>query len=87
MYNAHSYARDIERILKLPFGESYNITRNPIEYLKEFLDKEYEKSEEKAEQIDKFDEKYGKYKNKLLENWEEADTAQMVKDLRQIFLA
>lgn len=33
MYNAHSCARDIERILKLPFGESYNIERNPLEKL------------------------------------------------------
>lgn len=85
MYNAHSYARDIERILKLPFGESYNIERNPLEYLKGFLDKEHDKSAEKANLIGKVDEKYGKYKGKSLENWEEADTMQMVKDLREIF--
>lgn len=87
MYNAHSYARDIERILKLPFGESYKIERNPFEYLKGFLDKEHDKSAEKANLIGKIDEKYGKYKGKSLKNWEEADTQQMVKDLREIFSA
>lgn len=87
MYNAHSFAYEIEKILKLPSQEADKIAHNPLEYLKEFLDKEYDKSEEKAEQIDKFDAKYGKYEGKSLENWEEADSAQMVKDLRKIFSA
>lgn len=85
MYNAHIYAYEIEKILKLPSQEANKIEHNPLGYLKGFLDKEYNKSEEKAEQVNKFYEKYGKYKDKSLENWEEADTAQMVKDLRQIF--
>lgn len=85
MYNAHSYAISIQHILKLPSQEANKIAHNPLGYLKRFLDEEYNKSEEKAEQVNKFDEKYGKYKDKSLENWEEADTAQMVKDLRQIF--
>lgn len=87
MYNAHSHARDIERILKLPFGEAYNIERNPIGYINGFLDKEYDKSEEKANLIEKFDAQYGKYEGKRLEEWEEADTIQMVKDLREILSA
>lgn len=87
MYNAHIYAYEIEKILKLPSQEANQIAHNPLGYLKGFLDKEYGKSEEKVEQVNKFDEKYGRYKNKSLDNWEEADTAQMVKDLRKIFSA
>ena len=55
MYNAHSYACRIETILKVPSQQAYEIERNPLNYLKGFLDKEYDKSTEKANLIDKFD--------------------------------
>lgn len=58
---------------------------NPLQYLKGFLDKEYEKSDEKARLIDTFDDKYGKYMGMSLEKWEENDTTQMVNDLKEIF--
>lgn len=84
MFNAHSYAISIEKLLNVPAGSADAIERNPLEYMKGFLDKEYDKSEEKATLIDEFDEKYGKYKDMRLGEWSEADAAQMVKDLREI---
>ncbi len=84
MYNPHSYAVDIEKILKAPYQTANEIGKNPLEYLKSFLDTVYEKSEEKARLIDSFDDKYNKYKNVPLINWNEEDAAQMVKDLRFI---
>ena len=86
MYNAHSYAYNIEKLFKLPLHEADKIAHNPLEYLKGFLDK-YDKSEEKANLIEKFDAQYEKYTGKQLEEWEEADTIQMVKDLREILSA
>lgn len=85
MYNAHSYAYRIERMLKLPMNSADAIAHNPLQYLKGFLDKEYEKSDVKARLIDAFDDKYGKYMGMSLEKWEENDTIQMVNDLKEIF--
>lgn len=85
MYNAHNYAISIERLLKLPAQTANEIEKNPLTYLKSFLDAIYEKDEAKARLIDAFDDKYEQYKDKHLQNWEEADAAQMVKDLREIF--
>ena len=48
MYNAHSYAYRIERMLKLPMHSADAIAHNPLQYLKGFLDKEYEKSDVKC---------------------------------------
>lgn len=84
MYNPHSYAVDIEKILKAPYQTANEIEKNPLEYLKSFLDTIYEKTEEKARLIDSFDDKYNKYKNVPLINWNEEYAAQMVKDLRFI---
>ena len=84
MYNAHSYAISIERLIQAPCQAANDIEKQPLEYIKGFLDKIYEQSPEKANLIDIFDEKYGKYKNMHLLNWKEEDTAQMVKDLRDI---
>ena len=85
MYNAHSYAYRIERMLKLPMHSADEIANNPLQYLKGFLDKEYEKSDVKARLIDAFDDKYGKYMGMSLEKWEENDTIQMVNELKEIF--
>ena len=85
MYNAHNYAISIERLSKLPAQTANEIEKNPLAYLKSFLDAIYEKDEAKARLIDAFDDKYEQYKDKHLLNWEEADAAQMVKDLREIF--
>lgn len=85
MYNAHNYAISIERLLKLPAQAANEIEKNPLAYLKSFLDAIYEKDEAKARLIDAFDDKYEQYENKHLLNWEEADAVQMVKDLREIF--
>lgn len=84
MYNAHSYAISIEKLLKLPTQAANEIEQNPLAYLKSFLDAIYEKDKSKARLIDAFDDKYEQYKDRHLINWEEADTAQMVKDLREI---
>lgn len=84
MYNAHNYAISIERLLKLPAQAANEIEKNPLAYLKSFLDAIYEKDEAKARLIDAFDDKYEQYKDKHLLNWEEVDAAQMVKDLREI---
>lgn len=86
MYNAHNYAISIEKLLKLPVHTANEIEKNPLAYLKSFLDEIYEKDETTARLIDAFDEKYGQYTGKHLINWDEADAAQMVKDLRKIFL-
>lgn len=85
MYNAHAYAHNIERMLKLPMNSADDIARNPLGYLKILLNKEYDKSDEKAQLIDKFDATYGKYEGIRMEDWEESDAAQFVKDLRKIF--
>lgn len=84
MYNPHSYAVSIEKILKVPYQAANEIEKNPIEYLRSFLDAVYQKSEEKAKLIDAFDDKYDKYKNVSLINWDEENAAQMAKDLRTI---
>lgn len=84
MYNPHNYAVDIEKILKVPYQTANVIEKDPLEYMKSFLDAIYEKSEEKARLIDSFDDKYNKYKNIPLINWDKEDAAQMVKDLRII---
>lgn len=84
MYNSHSYAVSIERLIQAPYQAANDIEKQPLEYIKGLLDKIYEQSTEKANLIDAFDEKYGKYKNTHLLNWKEEDTAQMVKDLRII---
>ena len=84
MYNPHSYAVSIEKILKAPYQTANEIEKNPLEYLKSFLDTVYEKSEEKAKLIDSFDDKYNKYENVPLIKWNEDDAEQMVKDLRVI---
>lgn len=84
MYNPHNYAVDIEKILKAPYQTANVIEKDPLEYMKSFLDAIYEKSEEKARLIDSFDDKYNKYKNIPLINWDKEDAAQMVKDLRII---
>lgn len=85
MDKAHSYALSIERLLKLKTYAADDIAKNPLAYLKSFLDAIYEKDEAKARLIDAFDDKYEQYKDKHLLNWDEADAAQMVKDLREIF--
>ena len=85
MYNAHKYAISIERILKLQAQTANEIEKNPLSYLKSFLDAIYEKDEAKARLIDAFDDKYEEYQDKHLLYWKEADAAQMVKDLREIF--
>lgn len=85
MYNAQSYAIQIERLLKLPSHSADKIANNPLNFLKKFLDEMYEKSEDKAKLIDDFDEKYSNYKNTHLINWTEKDAEQLVKDLRKIF--
>lgn len=85
MYNAHNYAISIERLLKLPAQAANEIEKNPLAYLKSFLDAIYKKNEAKARLIDAFDDKYEQYKDKHLLNWDEDDAAQMVKDLREIF--
>lgn len=85
MYNPQSYAIQIESLLKLPSHTADKIAKNPFEFLKGFLDKAYEKSEDKARLIDAFDEKYANYKNTHLINWTEADAKQLVEDLREIF--
>lgn len=85
MYNAHNYAISIERLLKLPTQTANEIEKNPLAYLKSFLDAIYEKDESKARLIDAFDDKYEQYKDKHLLNWDEVDAAQMVKALREIF--
>lgn len=84
MYNPHNYAVDIEKILKVPYQTANVIEKDPLEYMKSFLDAIYEKSEEKARLIDSFDDKYNKYKNIPFINWDKEDAAQMVKDLRII---
>lgn len=84
MYNAHSYAHSIEVILKLPSHSADKIEKDPLGYLKSFLDAIYEKSEKKARLIDTFDDKYKKYEGQHFINWAEEDAAQMVKDLRAI---
>lgn len=85
MYNAHSYAYSIERMLKLPMHSADEIARNPLGYLEILLNKEYDKSDEKARLIDKLDAVYGKYNGIRMEDWEETDAAQFVKDLREVF--
>ena len=85
MYNAHSYAISIERMLNLPYQTSNQIENNPLDFMKGFLDKIYNESKEKARLIDVFDEKYSKYQNAHLHNWDEEDAKQFVKDLRVIF--
>ena len=54
MYNAHNYAVSIERILKLPAQTANEIEKNPLAYLKSFLDAIYEKYEATARLIDAF---------------------------------
>lgn len=85
MYNAHSYAVSIERMLNLPYQTANQIENNPLDFIKSFLDKIYNESEEKARLIDVFDGKYSKYQNAHLRNWDEEDAKQFVKDLRVIF--
>lgn len=84
MYNPQSYAVSIEKILKAPLHAADIIAKNPLEYMKGYLDVVYEKSDEKARLIDTFDDKYKKYENVPLMNWREEDATQMVADLRNI---
>lgn len=84
MYNPRNYAVAIEHMLKTSYQAATEIEKNPLGYIESFLDDIYEKSEEKARMIDSFDEKYKKYKDVHLMNWNEEDASQMVKDLRAI---
>ena len=84
MFNPQSYAVDIEKLFNFPFHSADKIRKNPLEFLKSTLDGLYVKSEEKARLIDAFDEKYSKYKDTILDQWDEADIIQMIKDLREI---
>ncbi len=83
-YNPHSYAVSIEHLFNLPYQSAYEIEENPLGYLKNILDDLYEQSDEKSKLIDKFDDKYNKYKHTHLRDWDEVDASQMLKDLRQI---
>ena len=87
MFNAHSYAITMEKLLKTSLHSADEIERNPLEFLKGLLDVEYDKSEEQAERINKFDDTYGKYNGVRLGEWEEADVIQMIKDLKEILHA
>lgn len=84
MYNHHSYAITIEKILHTSLHTADEIERDPLAYLESFLDKVYKEDETKAKLIDLFDKKYAKYKSTHLCNWSEEDAKQMTNDLRKI---
>ena len=85
MYNPRSYAIRIEKILGTPEHLTGEIEKDPLEFLKSFLDKVYDDNREKAKLIDLFDEKYAKYGNTPLCNWMEEDAKQMTDDLKAIY--
>ena len=85
MYNPRNYAISIERILGTPQYLTGEIEKNPISFLSSFLDAKYESDESKIELINAFDEKFSKYKNVPLCNWDEKDAKQLIDDLRKIF--
>ncbi len=85
MYNPHSYAVTIEMMLHCSLGSADEIEKNPLVFLKSFLDKVYDDDATKAKLIDCFDKRYAKYMNTHLRDWSEDDTKQMVHDLREIY--
>lgn len=85
MYNPRNYAIRIEKILGTPEYLTGEIEKNPLAFLSSFLDKVYTLNDEKAKQIDLFDEKFSKYKNVPLCSWDEEDAKQMVDDLKKIY--
>lgn len=84
MYNPHSYAVSLEKLLKAPYNSAGEIEKNPLVYISSFLDALAERSDEKRQQVFVFDDKYERYKDMPFSQWEEADAAQMVKDLRML---
>lgn len=84
MYNPHSYAVSLEKLLKASYNSAGEIEKNPLAFISSFLDALAERSDEKRQQVFEFDDKYEKYKNMPFSQWEEADAAQMVKDLRML---
>jgi len=85
MYNPRNYAIAIEKILGTPEYLTGEIEKDPIAFFVGFLDKKYNTNEETAKLIDLFDEKYSKYKNIPLCNWNEEDAKQLVEDLKKIY--
>ena len=84
MYNPHNYAITIERITKAPAHSAGEIEKNPLGYISGILDRLADESNEKRQQVFAFDDRYEKYKGMPFAKWEEADAAQMVKDLREL---
>ena len=85
MYNPRSYAIIIERTLGTPEYITGEIEKDPLTFMKSFLDKVYDTNETKAKLIDIFDEKYAKYKNTPLCSWAKEDAKQMIDDLEKIY--
>lgn len=85
MYNPRNYAIRIEKILGTPEYLTGEIEKNPLAFLSSFLDKVYTLNDEKAKQIDLFDEKFSKYKNVPLCSWDVEDAKQMIDDLKKIY--
>jgi len=84
MYNPHNYAITIERITTSPAHSADEIEKNPLEYISDILNRLDDESDEKQQQVFAFDDKYEKYKGMPFAKWDEADAAQMVKDLREL---
>jgi len=85
MYNPHNYAIQIEKILGTPQHLTGEIEKDPLTFLSSFLDKKYDSSENSAQLIEDFDNKYSKYRNAHLLKWDEEDAKQLINDLRIIF--
>ena len=83
-YNPQSYAVSLEHKYHLPLGDADKIRRDPMGYFKGWIDKEYDKSSEKAALIDAFDKKYGSYEGKKLDEMTEELAVEFVKDLADI---
>lgn len=84
MYNPQNYAISIERIIKAPTHSADQIEKNPLGYISDILDRLADESDEKRQKVFAFDDKYEKYKDTPFGKWDEADAAQMVKDLREL---
>ena len=87
MYNPRNYARRIEKILGTPEYLTGEIERDPLAFVSSFLDKKFDSNERCAKLIDAFDDKYSKYKDTNLINWDEKDAKQFTDDLKAIFSA
>ena len=85
MYNPHSYAISIERMIKAPTNSAGEIEADPLGYISDILDRLADGlDDKKQQQVFDFDDRYEQYKGMPFAYWDENDADQMVKDLRKL---